>query len=304
MHMIRTCKHCSKTFNITNEPKGFMANHVRWCDENPTIKEARSNKAKTCKACGELYYNRNKTYCSNACVTGSFKHSVETKTVLSKKRKTFLKENPDKHPWRYNDKFVSQPSEIIKERLRDKNVDFIEEYIPLNSERNYSIDIAMPDKMLCIEVNGNQHYDRKGNLQPYYKERHDYLVSLGWNVIELHYSYAYSKDLNDILDNILTLKYDDSYFSYEEYFKMEYKRKRRIKLLKRVKTAKSNKLKSCHRRQSVEILEECINSGIDFTKFGWVNKASKIIGCKPQKVSVWFKKWHPEFYEKKCFTRN
>ena len=37
--MERTCKHCNNLFNIENKHKGFMANHSRWCDENPKRKE-------------------------------------------------------------------------------------------------------------------------------------------------------------------------------------------------------------------------------------------------------------------------
>lgn len=31
----RLCKHCKKEFNIFEKPKGWMANHSRWCDYNP-----------------------------------------------------------------------------------------------------------------------------------------------------------------------------------------------------------------------------------------------------------------------------
>ena len=32
---ISTCKHCGLKKDISVEPKGWMANHSRWCDENP-----------------------------------------------------------------------------------------------------------------------------------------------------------------------------------------------------------------------------------------------------------------------------
>jgi len=31
----RVCRHCKHEFNIADKPKGWMANHVRWCSENP-----------------------------------------------------------------------------------------------------------------------------------------------------------------------------------------------------------------------------------------------------------------------------
>ena len=36
---IRVCKHCKAGFDISDKPKGWMANHSRWCDENPKRKE-------------------------------------------------------------------------------------------------------------------------------------------------------------------------------------------------------------------------------------------------------------------------
>ena len=36
---IRKCKHCKDEFNISNKPKGWMANHSRWCDKNPKRQE-------------------------------------------------------------------------------------------------------------------------------------------------------------------------------------------------------------------------------------------------------------------------
>jgi hypothetical protein len=32
---ISKCKHCGKEFDTTDRPSGWMANHSRWCDENP-----------------------------------------------------------------------------------------------------------------------------------------------------------------------------------------------------------------------------------------------------------------------------
>jgi Zn finger protein HypA/HybF involved in hydrogenase expression len=44
------------------------------------------------------------------------------------------------------------------------------------------------------------------------------------------------------------------------------------------------------------------NSGIDFSKFGWVTKLSKIINQKPQKVNKWMERIMPDFY-KGCYKR-
>lgn len=54
---------------------------------------------------------------------------------------------------------------------------------------------AIPAKKIGIEVNGEQHYKRTGALKDYYQARHDLIESLGWTLIELHYSECYNEDV-------------------------------------------------------------------------------------------------------------
>lgn len=54
--------------------------------------------------------------------------------------------------------------------------------------------------------------------------------------------------------------------------------------------------------KEIEILEMLFKSEIDFSKFGWVKDASKIIGIKDQVVNRWLKRVDPDFYST-CFTR-
>jgi transposase len=147
------------------------------------------------------------------------KHTDETKQKLSDIRKKFLKENPDKHPWRSNNKFKSIPCEKIKEWLKSKNIQFIEEYSVPNISNNFSIDIAFPDKLIGIEINGNQHYNTDGTLKEYYQKRHDIIKSYGWNLIELHYSIAFHiNDFELIIKQLLNSETKLT-FDYNNYIR-------------------------------------------------------------------------------------
>lgn len=126
-------------------------------------------------------------------------HSKETKIKLSVIQRNYLLNNPDKHPWRKNSKFVSKPCEHLKSILKQRGVDFIEEFQSGNG-RNYSIDILI--RNIAIEVNGNQHYSKDGNLKPYYIERENFLKSIGYDVINVHYS----KVFDDLFVNNLVRK--------------------------------------------------------------------------------------------------
>jgi very-short-patch-repair endonuclease len=145
----------------------------------------------------------------------------ETKKKMSVSRKKFLNENPDKHPWRKNNKFKSKPCEILKQCLINKNIIFIEEYQPFD-DRYYSIDIAFPNHKIGVEVNGNQHYNRDGSLKKYYSDRNVHLKSIGWTTYDVHYSVIYNEYLllqlvesisKYSLNNDELRKYENIYFN-------------------------------------------------------------------------------------------
>ena len=143
-------------------------------------------------------------------IIGSFlgkHHSEETKKKLSEKQKEYLKRNPDKHPWKKLSKFKSEPCERLKEILKSQQIKFKEEFSDNTWEHNYSIDIALPEKKIAIEVNGNQHYNNDGTMKEYYVNRENYLKSLGWTVYQLHYSLIYNEQtLLNLINGINTFK--------------------------------------------------------------------------------------------------
>ena len=136
------------------------------------------------------------------------KHTEETRKKMSEKRKAWLKANPDKHVWKRHSKFKSVPCEKVKQFLLKNEIRFLPEFSPL-LDRAFAVDIAFPEKMVCIEINGNQHYDTAGKLKPYYQEKHDLIVAAGWKVIEIHYSLCYNQEyissLLSTIKNVLPL---------------------------------------------------------------------------------------------------
>ena len=218
--------------------------------------------------------------------------SEETKKKISESRIKFLKENPEQHPWKRKEKFISEPCEKLKEMLRSENITFEEEY-RISEKRMFSADIAFPDLKIIIEVNGNQHYDNKGNLKPYYIRREKFINSLGWEVINIHYLQVY-KILNFV--SLEKLKKSVKNYSIPKYF--DAKKKKEIRI---------SKIKKCDKNRKRQIIrnkiEKIENSDITFSKFGWVNKVSLILDIKPQRVNSWMKRNMSEFLEKNCFKR-
>lgn len=308
MEKERTCKHCGNKFDLSNKSNGWMGSHTKWCSKNPNRKEyvkqnlkaidAMNKKKKESNVASNQYekaklenkqvpegYWKNK----NGTFTNK-KHTEETKKIISKKRKEWLKKNPNKHPWRSNNKFKSVPCENVKDILKKNNISYVEEYQPLE-DRNFSIDIAFPDIKLGIEINGNQHYDNDGNLTSYYQDRHQVIENSGWKLIELHYSIGFNPE--DILDVVKFKKGKD----YTDFIKNQ-KRNKKRKSLPRGETIKLRNDKKWEKHK-----ELIVNSDIDFSRLGWVKKVSEILGITQQKVRGWMLRHLPDFYEEKCFKR-
>jgi len=220
------------------------------------------------------------------------KHTEEVKKIISDKRKDYLKNNPDKHPWKRNSKFKSIPCEKVKEYLNSKNIKFVEEWQPLD-EKFYSIDIAFPDIKFGIEINGNQHYNADGTLKEYYQKRHDEIVNSGWVLLELHYSISWNLDK---LENLIDIKEQPD---YDEYFKIKKEKDElRIKIVTLPRGQKALKNSEEKWKPFKELVKQ---SNINFNKFGWGVKLSKILNISPQQSAKWMKRHFPETYENVCF---
>jgi hypothetical protein len=257
---IKTCKHCKESFDILDKPKGWMANHVRWCHKNPP-REAYLEQKKISK-------NKPK---SPRVV------SEKTKKKISEKRKAWLAANPDKHPWKNNSKFKSKPCEKLKETLSSLEIAFVEEFSPISS-RGFSIDIAFPDISLGIEVNGNQHYNRDGTLKEYYQNRHDLIEANGWTLIQLHYTDCF------IPERILEVLKNRNQPDYSEIFKKkrEKEEKRKNKPPKKSQRGIPRPHKRIFDRPSAENLHKMIWSRS-------LKNLSKEIKCSDNAIKKWCK---------------
>lgn len=219
------CPHC-KHIIITQITK--YACHVKWCKKNPNriISENALQKIHE-QNIGHIPWNKGLTKETSKSLkkfgenmhfkysTGILKHpwigkhwSEEEKIKLRNSRINFLKNNPDKHPWKNNNKFKSIPCEILKDFFKKNNLTFVEEYNPF-TQHFYSLDIAFPSIKLCIEVNGNQHYNKDKTLKSYYKKRENFIKSQGWEIIQLHYLKCYDEITKQNLLNIIKNRLKD-----------------------------------------------------------------------------------------------
>lgn len=197
-----------------------------------------------------------------------------------------MQKNPEKHPWKSKNKFISIPCENFKRVLQENNFKFLEEFSP-SSKFNYSIDIAFPEKMIGIEINGNQHYDGNGNLKKYYQDRHDHIESLGWKLYEIHYSFCFNTE--NILNfmNSIREKANVKYFDYASYILTKPQKKTNSCICGKIITLNAKKCILCQRLKRRKIKRP---SKSDLHSMVWsmpVSQMAKMFGVSDTAISKW-----------------
>jgi len=119
------------------------------------------------------------------------KHSEETKKKISKIRRNFLKENPDKVPYLLNhhSKGMSYPEKYFEKVFRNENIDLVYHF----RIGTYQLDFSDPARKIDIEIDGEQHYcDNK--IVKSDQRRNKYLEDRGWIVYRVRWSHYVSMD--------------------------------------------------------------------------------------------------------------
>lgn len=292
------CKDCGLTFRT----KALLYIH-RHAEHNIATRDT----SHICPHCHQHYEGkRQKHFATCPNLHHGHKHTEESKRKLSDARKKWLKENPDKHPWKNKNKFKSVPCEKLKKILR-KYFNFIEEYTDNRWGHNYSLDIAFLDRKIAVEVNGAQHYNKDGNLKPYYQKRHNFLESNGWLVLEVFYIRCFKENEIEKIKTAIQERVPIPEEEYKLLFQnkrksIEEKRKERELKFKKAKQEgkiNSNGTKIVANKYSEEkwlqrktLIE---NSGVDLTKFGWVAKVAKLTGLTNRMIYLTTKHFKDKF---------
>lgn len=191
--------------------------------------------------------------------------------------------NEDKNRRSYPEQFLFN---IFKENgLFEKYK--IEEKLPVGK---YFLDFALIDFKLDIEVDGRTHFKDKKSIN-HDKKRNEYLINRGWKIYRIAWSQFCKhkrKSINELLNFIENIHNETNHFySINDVIKQ--------------KPIKKNQYDDNQKKYINMIMN---STTINFNKYGWVKEVAKILGCKPQKVNKWMKRFMPKFYEEKCFKRS
>lgn len=161
------------------------------------------------------YITRNQTAISNS-----------VKKRASEQMIKFWKDSPEKGRERILRSQNSKPCQNVKDFLKSCGIVFIEEFNPQIPERYFSIDIALPDKMIAIEINGSHHYIDKSCTQftDYHLERKRLIEEHGWKVVDIHTNlcFHFNNDFWKILVSNLKDRTNIRDFDYDQYIPPSY----------------------------------------------------------------------------------
>lgn len=142
----------------------------------------------------------------------TYKHTQETKDKISRIRKEYLKNNPDKVPYLINhSRKESYPEKYFTEIFKKENLNVVKAYrVGL-----YELDFAIPDRRIDIEIDGSQHYYDKRIVESDIR-RNKFLEDNGWDIIRIEWSkyqkmrkiekLDYIQNLKSYIDNLLVTK--------------------------------------------------------------------------------------------------
>lgn len=137
----------------------------------------------------------------------SFKHTEETKKMISEKRKQFMKEHPEKTAWRLSN--MSYPEKCFQNFLEENGYDNKYLIIREKSIFPYFIDFAFEDIKIAIEIDGSQH--EEDDRKKHDIEKDNFLIKNGWRVIRF--------SENIVKTNWDTIKIElDKYLNNNSYY--------------------------------------------------------------------------------------
>jgi very-short-patch-repair endonuclease len=179
-----------------------------------------------------------------------------------------------------------QEEVILKNSLQEKHQIITEYHVG-----GYFVDFAFLDKMIAVEIDGRCHFDKnmKRNERDFKKD--EVLKNLGWNVIRMNF-HDIRHNHEMLVENFLNLLDSNDSRSCEWFGQIRYAEYKKTQKKMEI----SSKIKFNHELNLKRICE-IKSSNIDFTKRGWVQQASKIIGITPQKTRSWFSNNMPDSLE-------
>ena len=309
------CKICGKNCKSIRSLSGHIdkLHGLKLLDYFIKYESLKIPKCKYCNNGAKRFHSgiRFRTTCgSKECVrkVNTVSHSEETKEKIRRKRFEYLKKQNGKTAWeRRNKNQMSYLEKWFLENIIEK-YNLTEKYDISNEYPFYPyfIDFAFLNIKLAVELDGGTHFNKDGTYIERDIKKNNHLISNGWNVYRINYQEINDDKILEFIDFLETINIDNIKLLSNKLYKgslkeTKYNRSRKNKYgnSKQYKQKKREEyLKS--QKEKIEILQE---SNIDFSKFGWGAKVSKLIIINPHRIAVWMRKCCPEIWENAYKTK-
>lgn len=227
----------------------------------------------------------------------SFLHTEETKRKIREKRFEYLKLKRGETAWEKRQKReMSYLEEWFDKKCNQYDLyskyDIINEY-PIFP---YFIDFAFINEKIAVELDGRCHFINGGKRIMHDIKKDDFLIKEGWRIFRIRF--------DEILDDHMILKLVNFIGDRAKKKNFGNRLYRNVEIVKKnIIINKSRINKKNYEDSQQKYIDIILKSGIDFSKFGWVNMVSDIINQRPQKINKWMKRFMKDFYESYCFKR-
>lgn len=178
---ISTCKHCGLQKNISLEPKGWMANHSRWCEQNPNrseyvtgsehavnaMKLARHSSGRLNQYVAAKLDKKEVPVSPLKGLPSTFKgktHSEKSKKIISEKGRLSTHRRLRRNMVWYNEILMDSSWEVLMAKKLDMSLIRWERPTPIpytdstGKIRNYFPDFYLPDYNLYLDPKNPQAY--------------------------------------------------------------------------------------------------------------------------------------------------
>lgn len=297
------CKICNKNF------KNPLALSIHFKTHKITSEEYWRrflDKAETtCKICGKdrKWRKANKfNQCSDEKCRKKlikFKHTDESKEKIRESRLRYLEKNSGKTAWErradgkmsYLEKWFYNDV-ICKFSLDGRHKIYAEKRVA-----SFLIDYAFVDEMIAVEIDGKCHFTNGNERVEKDKRKSDFLQEKGWYVYRIAYDEIKDRpaETTQRFLEFLERKSESSGTNVDEGYFLS--RQETAALRRKQQEQKQQEKKDKKEKQIQERRDQILESGIDFSKYGWVNEVSKILGITGQATGRWIRRYMPDFYK-------
>jgi len=196
---------------------------------------------------------------------------------------------------------------IQKYNLTDKYT-IINEY----TESIYFLDFAFINIKLDVELDGKCHFNNDNKRIEHDIERDNFLINKGWNIYRISWNdvkFNEQETINKFIKllNDNKFKYDKSYYiRHKVISNKEFKYQEKQRNNKKEQQLLKKQQQYDYYKNIIIDLEK--NSGINFSKFGWVKLANEYLNSKNiiiKQLHRTIKKYYPNFFiNNNVFIRN